>query len=553
MSKNKKRGTNFLVQGSVLAIASIISRIIGLVYRIPLIGIIGDKGMDYYSTAFDIYNILLIISSFSLPLAVSKLVSADMSLGRKRNVSRVLKCSLIFSLISGTAAALVLMFGADYIAGTLLKTPYSIFAVKVLIPTLIIVAVLGVLRGFFQGLGSMMPSAVSQILEQIVNAIVSVWAAYALVSYGAKIGAVLGNADNYSAAYGAAGGTIGTGAGALIALLFSGFVLFAYMKVHNRQAKREKNPKVDSYQYIFKILIITILPILLSTTIYNCNGLIDRGIFKNIAHYQGYGANEVSEWYGIYSGKFKTLVNVPISIAAAIASSCVPALTRVYTQGKMEEVKNQIHTSIRFTMLIAFPCTVGMGVLAAPILQLVHFSDESGMAAKMLIFGAVSVIFYSLSSLSNGLLQGINRLKEPVKNAAVALVVDILVLVALMLCFDLGIYAEVIAFIVFGLVMCVLNALSIRKYSGYKQEMKRTFVIPGIASVLMGAAVFGLYRLLILIFRVNAIAVIVSILFGALLYAVLLLVLKGLTETELKRLPKGELLISLAKKLHLLA
>lgn len=553
MSKNKKRGTNFLVQGSVLAIASIISRIIGLVYRIPLIGIIGDKGMDYYSTAFDIYNILLIISSFSLPLAVSKLVSADMSLGRKRNVSRVLKCSLIFSLISGTAAALVLMFGADYIAGTLLKTPYSIFAVKVLIPTLIIVAVLGVLRGFFQGLGSMMPSAVSQILEQIVNAIVSVWAAYALVSYGAKIGAVLGNADNYSAAYGAAGGTIGTGAGALIALLFSGFVLFAYMKVHNRQAKREKNPKVDSYQYIFKILIITILPILLSTTIYNCNGLIDRGIFKNITHYQGYGANEVSEWYGIYSGKFKTLVNVPISIAAAIASSCVPALTRVYTQGKMEEVKNQIHTSIRFTMLIAFPCTVGMGVLAAPILQLVHFSDESGMAAKMLIFGAVSVIFYSLSSLSNGLLQGINRLKEPVKNAAVALVVDILVLVALMLCFDLGIYAEVIAFIVFGLVMCVLNALSIRKYSGYKQEMKRTFVIPGIASVLMGAAVFGLYRLLILIFRVNAIAVIVSILFGALLYAVLLLVLKGLTETELKRLPKGELLISLAKKLHLLA
>ncbi len=553
MSKNKKRGTNFLVQGSVLAIASIISRIIGLVYRIPLIGIIGDKGMDYYSTAFDIYNILLIISSFSLPLAVSKLVSADMSLGRKRNVSRVLKCSLIFSLISGTAAALVLMFGADYIAGTLLKTPYSIFAVKVLIPTLIIVAVLGVLRGFFQGLGSMMPSAVSQILEQIVNAIVSVWAAYALVSYGAKIGAVLGNADNYSAAYGAAGGTIGTGAGALIALLFSGFVLFAYMKVHNRQAKREKNPKVDSYQYIFKILIITILPILLSTTIYNCNGLIDRGIFKNIAHYQGYGANEVSEWYGIYSGKFKTLVNVPISIAAAIASSCVPALTRVYTQGKMEEVKNQIHTSIRFTMLIAFPCTVGMGVLAAPILQLVHFSDESGMAAKMLIFGAVSVIFYSLSSLSNGLLQGINRLKEPVKNAAVALVVDILVLVALMLCFDLGIYAEVIAFIVFGLVMCVLNALSIRKYSGYKQEMRRTFVIPGIASVLMGAAVFGLYRLLILIFRVNAIAVIVSILFGALLYAVLLLVLKGLTETELKRLPKGEFLISLAKKLHLLA
>ena len=124
---NKKSSTSFLVQGSILAMASIISRIIGLVYRIPLTAIIGNKGNDYYGCAFEIYNILLIISSYSLPLAVSKLVSADMSLGRKKNVYRILKCALIFGLVSGTIAALILFFGAEFITGTIMKTPYSIF------------------------------------------------------------------------------------------------------------------------------------------------------------------------------------------------------------------------------------------------------------------------------------------------------------------------------------------------------------------------------------------------------------------------------------------
>lgn len=150
----------------------------------------------------------LSISPYSLPLAVSKLVSANYSQGRRHNVYRILKCALIFGVCTGTVAALILLFGAEFITGTLMKTPMSVFAVRVLIPVLLIVAVLGVMRGFFQGLGTMMPSATSQILEQIANAIVSVWAAYVLADYGAKAGALLGDADNYSAAYGAAGGTL---------------------------------------------------------------------------------------------------------------------------------------------------------------------------------------------------------------------------------------------------------------------------------------------------------------------------------------------------------
>lgn len=551
-NKRKKSSTSFLVEGTILAMASLISRVIGLLYRIPLTNILGDLGMDYYSTAFDIYNILLIISSYSLPLAVSKLVSADLAKGRRKNVYRILKCALVFATVSGTVSALVLFFGGDYFATNILKTPYSIFAVRVLVPTLLVVAVLGVLRGFFQGLGSMMPSAISQVLEQIANAVVSVWAAYVLSRYGMKVGAILGNPQNYAAAYGAAGGTLGTGVGALVALLFSAFVLFAYVSVYRRQAKRERRMKVDSYSYIFKVLVITIIPVLLSTTIYNCNGLIDRGVFKNITAYQGYSADEISSWYGIYSGKYKTLINVPISIASALAASSVPALTAAYTTGKVEEVRKQINTAIRFIMVIAFPCAVGIGVLASPILQLVHFSDESGLAVQIMQLGAVSIIFFSLSTLTNGLLQGINRMKEPVKNAAIALVVDVIVLVTLLLAFDMKIFAEVIANAVFGFTMCVLNAISVRKYSGYHQEVVKTFLIPAVSAAGMGVAVWGCYKGLMYLFHINTIAAVLSILLGVVIYAVLLLLLKGLDEQEILRLPKGRMIVQLAKKLHLL-
>ena len=550
MSK-KKGSTGFLVQGSILAMASIISRIIGLIYRIPLIGIIGDVGMDYYATAFEIYNNLLIISSYSLPLAVSKLVSADMSRGRKTNVYRILKGALLFATVTGTIAALILLFGAEAFT-VAMKTPYSIFAVRVLIPTLLIVAILGVLRGFFQGLGTMMPSAISQILEQIANAIVSVWAAFVLYKYGMKVGAILGNQENYASAYGAAGGTLGTGVGALVALLFSCFVLFAYMHVYNRQMKKENVKKVDSYSYILRMLVVTIIPVLLSTTIYNCNTLVDMAIFKNIANTQGYSANQISIWNGVYTGRYRTLINVPISIASALAASSVPAITAAYTRENMKEVHDQINSAIRFVMLIAIPCAVGMGVLAGPILNVVHLNDELGLAAVMLRFGAVSIVFFSLSTLSNGLLQGINRMKEPVKNAAIALVLHVIVLAILMFAFKLNIYAVIYANAAFGLIMSILNALSLRKYAGYKQEVLKTFVIPTLSAAVMGVVVFFVYKLLIFVLKVNMIATIISIGVGAVVYFVILLLAKGVTEVELRRLPKGYLLVSIAKKVHLL-
>lgn len=550
---NKKNDTTFLVQGSVLAIASIVSRIIGLVYRIPMTNIIGEYGNDYYGTAYEIYSIMLIISSYSLPMAVSKMVSARMAKGEKQNAYRVFQGAMIIALITGTAGCLFVFFKADFLTG-LLKTPLSFLALRVLAPTLVIVAVLGVIRGFFQGLGTMIPSSVSQILEQIVNAIVSVAGAYLLFGYGKRIAAVLGGEQHYAEAYGAAGGTLGTSTGALVALAFCAFVFFAYRKNLKKaivREKRMKKVKPESYHSIMKFLIMTIFPILLSTTLYNLVSIVDQGLFKNLAILHGHDSDTVSFWWGIYTGYYRVLVNVPISISTALATSSVPALAAAFALKNHDQVRRRIGLSMRFIMVVAMPCTVGMVVLANPIIQLL-FPGTTSLAGYMIQAGGISIIFYSISTLSNAVLQGIDRMKIPIRNAVIALAVNVASVPVSLYVFNLNIYTMIVGNIVFSLVMCILNGLSVKKYSGFSPNITKTFVKPAAASVIMGAAVYGVYYITYKVTQINSICTVISILAGIIIYAVALLLIKGLTEDELKSFPKGTTIIKIAKKVHLL-
>ncbi len=550
-NRAKKSDTNFIVQGSILAIASIISRIVGLIYRMPLTAIIGKTGNDYYGTAYSIYNIMLIISSYSLPLAVSKLVSARMAVGHAKDALKVFRSAMIFAVISGGMGALVVFFGADFFAGTLLKTPMSVLALKVLAPTLFIVAILGVFRGFFQGLNTMMPSAFSQICEQILNAIVSVVAAYMLFSYGKKVGAVLGNPDNYAAAYGAAGGTLGTLSGSILALGIVAFIYMAYRRRFKKKLIRDHSRTQESYGEVFRVLILTIVPVLLSTVVYSISTLIDQGVFKNIAVLQGYDAKTISEWWGVYSGQFIVLTNVPISIASSLAASCVPSLSTAYFAKDYDRVNHQINLATRFIMVIAIPSAVGMAVLGKA-LNLLLFADGDDTTMYIMILGTISIALFALSTLTNGLLQGIDKMKIPVINSVIAILVHVIFLIILMEFFDLNIYAVVIANNIYGLVVCILNDIALKKYTSSSQNIEKTYIIPAISSLVMGVSVYVIYKLCYTLLHSNAVSTIFSIVVGVAVYGVLLLKMKGLTENELMRMPKGNLIVSLCKKFHLI-
>lgn len=548
MSNQNKKSSNFIVQGSILAIAGIISRLIGLCYRMPLQRTIGDAGMGYYSAAFQIYSIMLIISSYSLPTAVSKLVAARIAKGQYKNARKIYRGALLFALISGGTTCLIVLFGADWLAGTMMSLPNSAIALRVLAPTLLIVAVMGVIRGYFQGNGTMTPTAISQLAEQIVNAIVSVVAAIALFNYGTKVSAVLRD-NRYAAAYGAAGGTLGTGAGALFGLIILVIMLIASNMVVNRKIRKDPTRVTESYGKIFRVLILTIMPIILSTTIYNISDTLDQGIFNYLMDKKGF-TDMKAAWWGIFSTKYKVLTNVPVALASAMGASMMPSLTTCVEQGEIKVARHKIATAMRFTMILSIPCAVGLAVLGKPIIAML-FSGEIDLPAQLLKFGSISVVLYGMSTLSNGILQGIDKMNVPVRNAAIALVLHLGVLYLTLDVMDLKLYGVVIACIFFGLVMCILNWLSIKRYLKYRQEINRTFVIPFIASIIMGI-ICWLTNFVLCKFISSILSVLIAILLGVIVYFMVLVKLRGVKESEIRSLPGGGIIAGIGHVLHIL-
>lgn len=548
MPKKERKSSNFIIQGGILAITGIISRLIGLLYRMPLQRTIGDAGMGYYSAAFQIYSIMLIISSYSLPTAVSKLVAARIARGHFRNARKIYRCALLFAILSGGATGLIVLFGADSLAGSVMRLEKSAIALRMLAPTLLIVALMGVIRGYFQGMGSMMPTAISQLVEQIVNAIVSVVAAILLFSYGEKVGALLHESE-YASAYGAAGGTLGTGAGALAGFLILVIMLISYNRSLNRDIAKDPVKHTEETGKIFRILLLTILPIILSTTIYNVSDTIDQGVFNYVMDLKNLGARKAELW-GIFSTKYRVLTNVPIALSSALCSSMMPTLTASIERGELKQARHKVALATRFVMILSIPCAVGLAVLGRPIISIL-FKGEVNLPAKLLAFGSVSVVFYSLSTLSNGVLQGIDKMRIPVRNAFIALIVHLGILYVTLQIFEWQLYGVVVSCIFFGFLMSLFNWLSIRKHLDYKQEVIRTFVIPLLASLLMGIVVGALYFVCAK-FLPMILSVTIAIVVGACVYFVLLIKLGGVRENEIRSFPGGDFLADIAINMHLL-
>ena len=546
----RKKGTNFIMQGTILGVAAIITKLIGLAYRIPLTNIMGAKGNGYYGVVFQVYSLALMLTSYSLPMAVSKLVSARVSTGQYKNAYRVFKGAMTFAVLAGGIVAAIVFFGAGIISKNILKMDLSVYALRVLAPCILIVAVLGVFRGFFQGYGTMIPTALSQIAEQIVNAIVSVVGAYMLLKLGKAMAESNGN-DNYGAAFAAAGGTLGTVIGALTALLFLIVVFGAYRGTLKKQMKRDHTRKLENQKYIYKILFLTIAPVILSATVYNISNLLDQAIFSNIMAAQGYAEEEYTALLGMFNGQYDTMTNIPLSMASALASSFIPSLVATIQTGKRKQIHNKIDMVSRFNMLIAIPCAAGFICLARPILDLLFYTQDNTIPAMLLRIGGVSVVFFCLSTVTNAALQGMDKMSKPVKNAAISLVIHIISLLIMLIVFKWSIYSIVVSKIIFAAAICVLNAHDLREACGYVQERKRTFVIPTIASVIMGLAAL-LIHLVCELFIGDKVATIIAIIVAVAVYGVVLVLMGGITEDEIRSIPKGDTILRILHKMHLI-
>ncbi len=529
MSKTEQE-RSILGQGLLLASAGILTKIIGFLYRIPMANILGEEGNGIYSVAFGIYNVALTLSSYSLPLAVSKLLSARYARGERQNAQRIFRLSQIFAAVTGTLAFLALFFGAGALEG-IYNCPGLSRPLRVLSVTTYVVAFLGVFRGYFQGHSDMGPTAISQIIEQIVNAVVSVAAAWGLAEFA--VSGFYGDspASSLRASFAAAGGTFGTLSGALAALVTLVLLYLHWRRKRFGSFREHKDtvmPSGESALQLLILLIATVLPVIISQTIYQIGYTVDDLVFGRLTALKGIPSETATALRGVFNTQYNQLINLPVAVSTAMAASALPGIVRAVAREGKEEGFRRASEVLSFNMAFAFPAAVGLAVLSDPIMgilfpRLVNYHD---LAARLLLTGSSAVVFYALSTLTTSILQAYDHMKIPVIHAGISLVIHVILISVLLYMTDLGVYALIIGNVTFPFCVCSMNLLKLKKL-GFQPDLSRLLLKPVLASVLMGVAAHFAYVLLSGIplplfqsFR-GLVPTGISILLSALLYAAL--------------------------------
>lgn len=540
------------MQAGILAMASMIVRVIGLLYRAPLTAIIGDEGNGYYGTAYNIYTIILMVSSYSMPSAISKLMAQKLAVGEYRNANRVFRCALTYGVLVGLVGSGLLFLGARFLVPDVAVCVLQVFA-----PTVFLFGILGSMRGYFQARGSMVPTSVSQILEQLANAVVSIAAAWLLMQ------TAVGADPTRRAQLGAMGSALGTGAGVLIALLFMVFCFRRSKEGRKAEILSDATGKEEKYRIFLRDTVLVITPFMLSGVIMNLTTSLNQTIYmRMLIDLKGAGEIATTTLYGIFSNKAVVISNIPISIATAVSSAIIPGISAAYARRDETGARRQVGNAIRITSIIAIPSAVGLAVLARPITMLMFPQMESlELASSLLSLLAVTVIFYSISTITNAALQSIGRMNLPLVSAGIALVVQTVVLVALLRFTDLDVRALVLVSILYSVMIFAVNQYYLRRFLGIRQDVRRDYLQPLVCAALMGAAAKAVYYLVSMAaepvenlpkgfyFR-NLAATAAALLAAVLVYGYTMVRSGTIRRKDLLSMPKGQLLVRLMEKLH---
>lgn len=529
--------TKFIKQAAILAIASLLVRLLGFLYRLPLTNMLGDEGNGIYSAGFYLYNFFLVMSSAGLPAAISKIVSEKVALEEYRNVKKTFKISLILSSTVGLIFSIVMFVSARFFCN-IIGSPDSYYTILTLSPTVFIVSVMSVFRGYFQGLGTTVPTALSQVIEQIFNAIFSIYLAYLLVGISLPLGA--------------AGGTMGTGIGALAGLIYILMVFLNRKRYINRKlSKKTHKYRLESNREIAIKIIKTAAPIIAGTAIFSMTNLIDMQMVNSrLTASKAFTDSQVTALYGQLTGKYVTLTTLPVSISTALATAVLPSIASSMIQKDIKTVRKKIDVSLRLTMIISIPAAIGMGVLADEILLLLFPNYSDG--GLLLKWGALSIIFLALCQIITGILQGIGKVATPAKNAFIGSIIKIPINYFLISIPSINVIGAIISTTVCYLIASLLNFITLRKVTKIRPDYNGIFFKPTIASIVMGVFCYFSYKFIFYFSKSNAISTLVSIFIAIIAYLVSLAVIGGFKREDLSLLPIGRKLISILEQYRLI-
>ena len=563
-SSGKNKTQSFIKGALVLAVANLIVKIIGAVFKIPLYGLIGMDGMGYFNVAYQIYTFMFIVATAGFPIAVSKMVAESMARGDARDARRVFDTAFWLLGIIGLIGSIVLYAFAGQLAA-MVNNPGAELCIKIVSPAVFFISLVSAFRGYFQGKQNMVPTAFSEVIEAATKLGVGIILASFFV--GMTVNGGLGNAIDFAAKqvqslnirsqYAAGGAIFGVMLGTFLALVL---MVCIFLAKRRRMGRLQVINPIRSRRRILKELVLIAIPITIGASVSSLTSLVDLATVMNrlvvnpavLDKYaylfsEGLSATDkANSLYGMYTGQAQTMFNLPLTIVVALGMSVVPAISAAMERKNVLAARKVTESTLRITTMFALPCAIGMSVLAQPILSLLYSDSDGWIVLQKL---AIAIIFVSIVQVTNSILQAYGKVYYPVVN----MIIGGIAKVALnYFCIPMfGIDGAPLATIVCYGIIAVLNVICIIRV--VKIDIKTiTFMIkPLIAAAVMGAAAYLVYPIInsVLSGRVGTIAAIIA---AGVVYMLVLFLVRAIKREDIITLPKGEKLANIFEKLHLI-
>ena len=526
---------------AILIFSQLLIKVLGLIYKLVITNVpgFGDTGLGYYSAGYQIYALLLTLSSIGIPSVISKLVSERIAIGDTKGAQRIFSVAFKFFTTVGFVLSFGLFFGADFIATNILNVPDVAHVMRVLSPAIVFVAMSAVYRGYFSGQQNMKPTSVSQTLEQFLNCVLSITFVYACVGKDTYIMAAAGNLST------------------TCAIVITFVYLLMYYK-HNRLNTKGSMPSPErgkSNKELLKTILGISIPITVSSLISVISGVIDTATVSNCIQiaYESTGMGKEAlealamESTGILS-KVDTLVSFPLAINLAFSTALVPAVSEALAIKDKKTASRRLSFSFFASLIIILPCSLGFIALADPILKMLYPTASNG--AGVFMIASVSMILTALSQTMTGGLYGVNQSKIPAIAAGLGAVIKFILNMILIRNPNIGIYGASISSFVYALIVFFISYKVMNRCVNMHIKFRKHILKPVLSAIGMGLIVLGAHKLFNMALG-NTISTILAILVGAISYCALILITKTLTKEDILMIPYGTKIYDILVKLKI--
>lgn len=511
---------------TVLGLAGIICKLVGVLFSIPLTWLIGADGLGVFQAVFPTYNLLLTVSSAGIPVAVSRMVSHALAKDDPRNAKRVFRVALWLLTALGCLCTLLMLAGSGMLAQRV-SQPESQLGFQVIAPCVAIVCILSAFRGFMQGQQNMAPTAISQLIEQVGKVFISLPLAY----FGARI----------SIAHGAAGALLGITIVEALALVYMVILYFRRRGDFDALPQLSEEQPQSAGSLAMQLMTISV-PITIGACIVPLSQFIDSAMLIDRMVASGMTMVQARPVYGLFTGLVIRLINIPTALALAVSMSLVPAISSARALEDYEGINRQSDLGMRFAFLIGLPCSIGMSLLSKPIVAFFYeetlTAEHLQIASELLSVSSLTVVLFTVVQATTSILQGLHKQRIPMYTLLAGVICKVALNYILVGIPGIGIHGAPISSIVCYTVSMLPNIYYVLKHGKVKLNWMGWIVRPGIATAAMGVVVWGLRELL----PMNRFLTLFEIAVGVVVYVVVALAVKAVSLNDfrsLKRRKKG--------------